>query len=35
MPPFHLAMNANKRSITLDLRHRKAGELIVRLVKDA
>ena len=35
MPPFYLAMNANKRSITLDLKHKKAAEVIARLVKDA
>lgn len=35
MPPFYLAMNANKRSMTLDLKHPKAAEVIARLVKDA
>jgi CoA:oxalate CoA-transferase len=35
MPPFYLAMNANKRSITLDLKHPKAAEVIARLVRDA
>jgi CoA:oxalate CoA-transferase len=35
MPPFYLAMNANKRSMTLDLKHPKAVEVIARLVKDA
>jgi len=35
MAPFYLAMNANKRSITLDLKHPKAAEVIARLVKDA
>lgn len=35
MPPFFLAMNANKRSLTLDLKHPKAAEVIARLVKDA
>ncbi len=35
MPPFFLAMNANKRSMTLDLKHPGAKEVIARLVKDA
>jgi crotonobetainyl-CoA:carnitine CoA-transferase CaiB-like acyl-CoA transferase len=35
MPPFYLAMNANKRSMTLDLKHPRAAEVIARLVKDA
>ena len=35
MPPFYLAMNANKRSMTLDLKHPKAAGVIARLVKDA
>lgn len=35
MPPFFLAMNANKRSLTLDLKHPKAKEIIARLVKNA
>lgn len=35
MTPFYLAMNANKRSMTLDLKHPKAAEVIARLVKDA
>lgn len=35
MPPFYLAMNANKRSMTLDLKHPSAKEVIARLVKDA
>jgi crotonobetainyl-CoA:carnitine CoA-transferase CaiB-like acyl-CoA transferase len=35
MPPFYLAMNANKRSMTLDLKHKKAAEVIARLVRDA
>lgn len=35
MPPFYLAMNANKRSMTLDLKHKRAAEVIARLVKDA
>ncbi len=35
MPPFFLAMNANKRSMTLDLKHPSAAAVIARLVKDA
>ncbi|MGE0225565.1 MAG: CaiB/BaiF CoA transferase family protein [Acetobacteraceae bacterium] len=35
MPPFYLAMNANKRSMTLDLKHPRAVEIISRLVRDA
>ena len=35
MPPFYLAMNANKRSMTLDLKHPRAAEVIARLVEDA
>ena len=35
MPPFYLAMNANKRSMTLDLKHPKAAGVIARLVRDA
>jgi CoA:oxalate CoA-transferase len=35
MPPFFLAMNANKRSMTLDLKHPRAKEVIARLVKGA
>ncbi len=35
MPPFYLAMNANKRSLTLDLKHPSAREVVARLVKDA
>jgi CoA:oxalate CoA-transferase len=35
MPPFYLAMNANKRSMTLNLKHPRAAEVIARLVKDA
>lgn len=35
MPPFYLAMNANKRSMTLDLKHPAAKDVIARLVKDA
>ena len=35
MPPFYLAMNANKRSMTLDLKHPKAAEVIARLVRQA
>jgi crotonobetainyl-CoA:carnitine CoA-transferase CaiB-like acyl-CoA transferase len=35
MPPFYLATNANKRSITLDLKHPKAAEVVERLVRDA
>jgi len=35
MAPFYLAMNANKRSLTLDLKHPSAKEVIARLVKDA
>jgi crotonobetainyl-CoA:carnitine CoA-transferase CaiB-like acyl-CoA transferase len=35
MPPFYLAMNANKRSMTLDLKHKRAGEVIARLLRDA
>ncbi len=35
MPPFYLAMNANKRSMTLDLKHPSAKDVIARLVKDA
>lgn len=35
MPPFYLAMNANKRSMTLDLKHQRAAEVITRLVKSA
>ena len=35
MPPFFLAMNANKRSLTLDLKHPRAFEVVARLVKNA
>lgn len=35
MPPFYLAMNANKRSMTLDLKHPAAKEVVARLVRDA
>ena len=35
MPPFYLAMNANKRSMTLDLKHPSAVGVVARLVKDA
>jgi len=35
MPPFYLAMNANKRSMTLNLKHKNSVEVIARLVKDA
>ncbi len=35
MPPFYLAMNANKRSLTLDLKHPRAAEVIHRLVQEA
>ena len=35
MPPFYLAMNANKRSMTLDLKHPRSAEVIARLVRGA
>lgn len=35
MAPFYLAMNANKRSLTLDLKHPAAKDVITRLVRDA
>jgi crotonobetainyl-CoA:carnitine CoA-transferase CaiB-like acyl-CoA transferase len=35
MAPFFLAMNANKRSMTLDLKHPRAREVVLRLVEDA
>ncbi|MBP1934463.1 CaiB/BaiF CoA transferase family protein [Ammoniphilus resinae] len=33
--PFFLAMNRNKRSLTLDLKHEKSKEIIYKLVADA
>lgn len=35
MAPFYLAMNANKRSMTLDLKHPAAKDVIFRLARDA
>lgn len=35
MSPYFLAMNANKRSMTLDLKHPRAGEILTRMVKGA
>ena len=35
MGPVFLCVNAGKRSITLDLKHPKAGEIVRRLVADA
>ena len=35
MPPGFMAVNGNKRSITLDLRRPEAGEIVRRLVVDA
>lgn len=35
MSPYFLAMNANKRSMTLDLKHPRAGEILARLAKGA
>src|ERR1700743_485319 len=35
MPPFFLALNANKRSMTLDLKNKKAAEVVARLVRNA
>jgi crotonobetainyl-CoA:carnitine CoA-transferase CaiB-like acyl-CoA transferase len=35
MPPFFLAMNANKRSLTLDLKHPAAREVVTRLAREA
>jgi len=35
MSPFYLAMNANKRSMTLDLKHPKAKEILTKLITGA
>ena len=35
MSPYFLAMNANKRSITLDLKHERAKEVLTRLLSGA
>jgi crotonobetainyl-CoA:carnitine CoA-transferase CaiB-like acyl-CoA transferase len=35
MSPFYLAMNANKRSMTLDLKHAKAKEILTKLIAGA
>lgn len=35
MSPYFLAMNANKRSVTLDLKHPRAAEILTRMVRGA